>query len=360
QVRMNSSRYFGETDFSGDLVADYSYFDHDSLVKGGRFDLAPSVTYDWNRSWGFVKPKATLRYTTYDLENTAANQSSSIDRTVPTFSLDSGLFFDRDTNWFGQQTTQTLEPRLFYVYTPEENQDDIPRFDTGLYTFGPNSLFRENRFSGSDRIGDANQLTAAVTTRFLSDQTGQQYLAMTLGQIFYFEDREVGLSATSPIETENTSPYIFTLSSKPAPFWYLDGGLQWDDSDMEKSYLRTRYEDDQQRLFSARYQFDDAANQEFTKFSAYWPVGYNTRLVGHSYYSWSEERAIESLAGIEHGSSCCWRFRFLVRDYQTDTSQDNNLGFYMQLELRGFANIGDDIDSVLEDSIEGFNRRNYQ
>ena len=129
---------------------------------------------------------------------------------------------------------------------------------------------------------------------------------------------------------------------------------------MEKSYLRTRYEDDQQRLFSARYQFDDAANQEFTKFSAYWPVGYNTRLVGHSYYSWSEERAIESLAGIEHGSSCCWRFRFLVRDYQTDASQDNNLGFYMQLELRGFANIGDDIDSVLEDSIEGFNRRNYQ
>ena len=367
RVSFNTNREILE-DIYLDIPVQYTYFDHSLKVDGSRFDLNPSVSYLWNRSWGFLKPKASLRYTTYDLENRAPGLDSSVDRTTTTFSLDSGLVFERPASWFGTSTTQTLEPRAFYVYTPEENQDDIPLFDTGTYDFSVGSLFRENRFSGPDRVGDTNQLTLAVTSRFLSDQTAQQYLAVTLGQIFYFEDREIGevsyyedsstQTSTTAAVRNDTSSYVATLESKPFQYWTFDAGLQWDSDlidDMEKSFVRVRYLDNERHLFSARYQYD-SANNEYTKLSAYWPVADNTTLVGHSYYSIDQDRAVESVLGIEHGSSCCWRFRALARDYQTNASDDNNLSFMLQLELRGFTSFGDDVDAYLEETIEGFVR----
>ena len=361
QITFNGGRYFSDSPVNGELWAQYSNFDHelDSRAKGGRFDIMPSLAYDWRRSWGFFTPRASIRYTSYDLDD---HTTDSVDRFTSTVSLDGGLIFERDTSWFGNKTVQTLEPRLFYVYTPAEDQRDIPLFDTGRYTFNNAFLFKENRFSGPDRVGDANQVTAAITTRFLSEQTGRQYLAATLGQIFYFEDREVYLDYNSPDSeaTEDSSSYVATLTGQPSRNWSIDAGLQWD-ADFErteKGSFRIKYEDDTRHLFSARYQYDDSAKLEYTKLSAYWPVAFNTRLVGHSYYSLEEDRAIETVAGIEHGSSCCWRFRLLIRDYQTNAEQDSNLSFLLQLELSGFAQLGDDIDSFLEETIDGFVREN--
>lgn len=359
QITFNSSRYFSDSPLNGELWAQYTHFDHelDSRAKGGRFDIMPSLAYDWRQSWGFLTPRASIRYTSYDLDD---HTTDSVDRSTSTFSLDGGLIFERDTSWFANKAVQTLEPRLFYVYTPAEDQRDIPLFDTGNYTFNDAFLFRENRFSGPDRIGDANQITAAITTRLLSQQTGRQYLAATLGQIFYFEDREVFLDYTSPDSdaAEDSSSYVATVTGNPARNWRVDAGLQWDADfeQTEKGSFRIKYEDDEKHLFSARYQYDQAAKLEYTKLSAYWPVAFNTRLVGHSYYSLEEDRAIETVAGIEHGSSCCWRFRALVRDYQINAEQDSNLSFLLQLELSGFAQLGDDIDSFLEETINGFVR----
>lgn len=351
-----------------DFNAEFTSFDHSLKVDGNRLDLKPTLTQSWNRSWGFLKPRASLRHTRYDLDNRAPGLENSINRTTTTFSLDSGLFFDRPTSWFGDQATQTLEPRAFYVYTPYEKQDNIPLFDTSDYGFDSGSLFREERFSGPDRVGDTNQLTLAVTSRFVSDKTAREYLAVTLGQIFYFEDREIGSvsyyedsttqTSVTSTATNDASSYVLTLTSQPFEFWSFDAGLQWDaniTNDMEKSYARVRYLDDKRHLFTARYQYD-GVNNEYTRISAYWPVGQNTRLVGHSYYSIDQDRAIESVLGVEHGSSCCWKFRVLARDYQAGASQDNNLTFFMQLELSGFTSFGDDIDSYLEETIEGFVR----
>jgi LPS-assembly protein len=367
RVTFNTSREIVENIYL-DVPVEYTHFDHSVTVDGSRFDLHPSLSYHWNRSWGFLKPKASLRYTTYELENRAPGLNSSVDRSTTTFSLDSGLIFERPASWFGKSTTQTLEPRAFYVYTPEENQDDIPLFDTGTYDFGVGSLFRENRFSGPDRVGDTNQLTLALSSRFLSEQTAQQYLAVTLGQIFYFEDREIGnvsyfedsttqTSSTTALRND-TSSYVATLESRPFQFWTFDAGLQWDSDlidNMEKSFARVRYLDNDRHLFSARYQYD-SGNNEYTKLSAYWPVADNTTLVGHSYYSIDQDRSVESVLGIEHGSSCCWRFRALLRDYQANASDENNLSFMLQLELRGFTSFGDDVDAYLEETIEGFVR----
>ena len=368
EIRLSGERDIFE-DFTFGLDTSYTSFNHNVKVEGDRFDLAPSLAYNWNRSWGFIKPKGTVRYTSYDLNNRAPGLESSLDRTTTTFSLDSGLIFERNTSFFGTKTIQTLEPRAFYVYTPEENQDNIPLFDTGAYDFDSGSLFRERRFTGSDRVGDTNQLTLAVTSRYLADATGEELLSLTLGQIFYFEDRKIGSvsyyedattqTSTTTAATNDTSSFVATMATKPARHWSADAGIQWDTNvtkDLEKSYVRVKYESDERHLFSARYQFDDVANQEFTKFSAYWPVAYNTTLVGHSYYSLSQDRAVESVLGIEHGSSCCWKFRALARDYQADGSADNNLTFLLQLELSGFTSFGDDIDTFLEQTIEGFVR----
>lgn len=360
QITLNGSRDIKGTDFTIDLHTQYTNWDHDSAVKGDRFDIMPSIAYDWRRSWGFLKPKLSARYTSYDLDNQIPGQESSIDRTTSTFSLDGGLIFERDTSWFGTQSTQTLEPRIFYLYTPEEDQNDIPLFDSGLYTFSNASLFRENRFTGADRVGDANQITLALTSRLLSNQTSKEFLTATLGQIFFFEDRSVQLTSATPASTADSSSYIATLRSNPSDNWLIDGGLMWDSDfeDAEKASLRIIYEDDDRHLFSIRYTLDDTLAEplEYTKISAYWPVAFNTRLVGHSYYSLEENRAIETVAGIEYGSSCCWRLRALARDYQINAAQDSNLSFLLQLELSGFAQLGMDIDSFLEETIEGFVR----
>ncbi len=356
-------------DVTLDLPVQYTNFDHSIKVDGHRLNLQPSLTYNWNRSWGFIKPKGTVQYTTYSLDGRAPGLDSSIDRTTATFSLDSGLIFERNTSWFGNSASQTLEPRAFYVYTPEEDQDNIPLFDTRNYLFGSDSLFRENHFSGPDRVADANQLTLAVSSRYLSEQTGNQFLGLTLGQVFYFEDRQLGSvvyyednnvqRSITTAHTNDESSYVAVLDANPTSNWSLGTGIQWNADlaeDLEKAFLRVKYLDDDRRLFSARYQFDDRTDQEYTKVSAYWPIAYNTRLVGHSYYSIEENRAIESVAGIEHGRNCCWRMKFLVRDYQADDSDENNLTVLLQLELRGFTSFGEDIDSFLEDTIEGFVR----
>lgn len=373
QIHFNSDKVIGDTDFSGSLVADYTYFDHelDSKAKGGRFDIFPSLSYDWNRSWGFLKPKGTVRYTSYDLTDHSyqSQEVSSVDRTTATFSLDSGLIFERDTSWFGASSVQTLEPRIFYVYTPETEQDDIPLFDTGNYTFSSASLFRENRFTGSDRVADANQATVAVTSRYLDSDNGRQYLTATFGSIFYFEDRKVQLSGSRPDETEKNSSYVLSASSSPYTNWIADAALQMDNDfrEAEKGSFRVKYADADRHLLSARYQYEGATN-EYTKLSAYWPIGANTSLVGHSYYQINdkneESRPIETVLGIEYGSSCCWRVRALARDFYLGkdaiTNKDEyDMSFYVQLQLSGFTSLGDDIDAFLEETMEGFVRETY-
>ena len=151
-----------------------------------------------------MTPKVGVRRVGYDLTRAAPGQAERQDYTIPWASLDSGLVFDRDANWFGSALTQTLEPRLYYVYAAYRNQDQAPLFDTALADFNYAQLFSENRFVGGDRFGDANQITAAVTTRLLG-AGGEELLRATLGQRYYFEDERVGLTPTSTLRTSSES-----------------------------------------------------------------------------------------------------------------------------------------------------------
>lgn len=165
-------------------------------ARGNRFIMKPEISYPIYQSGYFFTPKAILNMAKYDLDESPYNVKS-LTRVLPTFSLDGGLVFERDASFFGKGMTQTLEPRLFYVYTPYKDQSKYPIFDSGEPSFGYPLLFTENRFDGYDRVADANNLTAAVTTRFL-EENGAERMRFTIGQRYYFTDQRVYLYKHQP------------------------------------------------------------------------------------------------------------------------------------------------------------------
>lgn len=340
------------------LRSEYVQFEHssNSKVKGDRFDLQPAISLPLRRPWGFFTPKLSLRHTRYDLENQTPGLNSSPSRTLPTLSLDGGLYFDRPTNWFGSTVTQTLEPRLFYLYTPHEDQSAIPDLDTSELDFSFANLFRDNRFSGSDKIGDANQLTTALTSRSLSRESGEELLRASIGQILYFRDREVQLTSASPVVDDDSSAIVAEVATRLSRNWRLQGGIQWNphqsDGATERSAIGLHYADPKQRILNLAYRYT-AGTIEQTDLSARWPISHQVHLVGRWNYSLLHEKTMESFAGIEY-NSCCWITRFVVRDYRSDANSEGNLALFLQLELKGLTSLGDKIDQFLERGILGY------
>ncbi|MDX1556235.1 MAG: LPS assembly protein LptD, partial [Xanthomonadales bacterium] len=218
------NRPFGRTGFGTIFDSDLTYFDRDTGVTGARLDTAGHLYWERWASWGFVRPSLGYRYTTYDLEDVVPGADTSPDRGTTIASLDGGLFFDRVLS---NGNTQTLEPRIFYLYVPFENQDDLPDFDSVDFTFGFSQLFNTNRFAGGDRQGDADQLSLALTTRTYSGRDGNQLWRLSVGQIVYFEDQQVQLDG-NPAETGSRSPLIAEFSLNTFRRVVSTAGLQWD------------------------------------------------------------------------------------------------------------------------------------
>lgn len=201
-INLHAARYdVGGFDWQFD--SELTRFWHPDLPKGNRLVAVPQVSYPIIGPSYFVTPKLMLNASAYQLDAHGKDASRSLDRAVPTFSLDSGLVFERDVKLGGRALTQTLEPRLFYVYTPYREQDQFPNFDTAVSTFNFAQIFRENRFVGSDRIGDANQVTAAVVSRFL-ESSGAERLRLAFGQRFYFSDQRVQIDKSTPVNSSRS------------------------------------------------------------------------------------------------------------------------------------------------------------
>ncbi len=353
QLLLNLENPDGISGTTYHLGAEYVNFHRTDSMRGHRIALAPGISLPLRKSWGFVEPKLGARYVGYDLTDPDPGIDDSASTATGVFSLDSGLYFDRNTDWFGTGTTQTLEPRLFYLYVPEEDQDDQAVFDTGVFDFNFDNLFRENRFNGPDRIGDANQMTLALTSRMLSDESGAELLRASVGQILYFEDREVTLPGET-VGDDSSSAYVAELAAQLGGGWYTRAGLQWDphDSNTDQSLLQLGYRDRDNRVFNAAYRLRDGVTEQ-TDLAVYWPVNEQISLVARHNYSLQENRLLEALAGIEYGE-CCWRLRAVARKYTDSSGNDNNLSFLIQLELNGLGRFGDDIDQVLERGIYGY------
>jgi len=326
-------------------------FDRDGSVTGERVDVMPTVNFQQRDAAWFVVPKAGLRFTHYDLHNTTPTQSSSLTRTIPTASLDAGMFFERDWSTSSSGFLQTLEPRLFYLYVPYQNQDDIPIFDSGRYDFAFSQLFSENRFTGSDRVGDANQLSVALTSRFISNTTGEEYLRFNVGQIRYFRDREVTLPNT-PVETSSASPLVVDATVTVARRWQFHSGVQWDigEDRITKNNTGLRYQPDPLRVVNLSYSFSPD-NFEQTDASIAWPIVRDWRFVGRFAYSLKQNKAVEAFGGVEY-EGCCWAFRTVIRRYLSGTVMSN--AFFFQLEFKGLAGVGRSTVDFLDRSIPGY------
>lgn len=341
-------------------------FDHNSRVKGTRFDIEPVLELPWRRNAYYVTPGVGVKYTTYQLQNTTAAQPGNPDRTVPYAYLDSGVFFERDMNGFGSDYLQTLEPRLFYLYAPYRNQDDLPRFDTGLSDFRFSQLFATNRFSNPDRFGDANQLTTAITSRILDPMTGYENLRFSIGQIFYFRDREVTLEPNATPETQGASNIISDFNWNLTRALSVNAGVQWDpyDSRLDRKSIRLQYQPDPQHILNFSHRFRD--NQlEQVDINGYWYLTERWHAIGRWYYSLQDSVLLEGLAGLEY-ESCCWVVRLAARNYinSVDTGAVNaegerNKAIMLQFELKGMTSFGDNIVTMMEQGILGYRRETY-
>ena len=338
--QLNGSANFNDVIglFDAVLPGEYVRFQHPTLVDGSRATLAPTLTMPRLAPGWFVTPKAGVRYVTYALEHGTEGTPANPYVAVPWFSVDSGLVFERQTRWFGQGYTQTLEPRLFYVRVPYHNQDNIPLFDTALADFNYPQLFTENRFVGGDRFGDANQATLAVTTRFLQAD-GQERLRATLGQRFYFEEERVALAPGSTLRLASESDVLASIGGRATQAVAFDVTTQYNPyrGGAERYGVSLRYAPEIAKVLNFSYRFQRDVLRQID-LSGQWPVAQGWYAVGRYNYSFFDHRLLEGLAGAEYNAGC-WVFRFVVQRLQA-AADVTSTAFVFQLEFTGVGQIG--------------------
>ncbi len=322
-----------------------------AIVTGNRLDLTSALSFPWQTASSFVVPKLTLRYTYYDLNEAGDQQDQQ--RLLYTLSTDTGLFLERPINLFKTDLLQTLEPRLFYRYTPYKEQSDLPVFDTARYDFTFSQLFREDSFSGTDRIDDHHQISLAITSRLLENKEGIERLRASLGQSYYFRDRRVTLPGEE-IATEDSSSLIFELASQMTAHWYSSATIRWNPHlrHTEQNILRLRYHQDTSRILNLSYRLRENKLEQ-TDVSWYWPLDERWNIIGRWNYSLPDQQDLEIFTGLEYGS-CCWAVRAIARRYLNTSNGDYLNAFFLQFHLRGLGGIGKKADGFLEQSIPGY------
>ncbi|MFZ4874778.1 LPS-assembly protein LptD [Janthinobacterium sp. Mn2066] len=341
-VNFHAGKYdvWGGFDWSFD--SEVTRFAHPTLVQGTRVVAVPQVSFPIVRPGYFITPKLMLNASAYQIDNnpnsTVQYAKTSLTRTVPTVSVDSGLVFERDTNLFGAKGgTQTLEPRLFYVYTPYRDQSQIPTFDTANGTFDLTQIFSENRFIGSDRIGDANQVTAALVSRFLQPD-GAERLRLTFGQRFYFADQRVQLASTTPVN-QTRSDILLAATGRVSETWTVDSLVQYNPSEhqLTSSTYSLQYQPGPKKVLNIanRYQSGPGGFRN-TDVSTQWPLTDRLYGVGRISYSLLDRRMLESLIALEYKGDC-WVFRMGAQRFVT-SSNNASTPIFFQLELTGLSN----------------------
>lgn len=349
-----------KTDFS--IFGQYSRFTHPDQPEGGRIVVYPQLTLPYVSPALMILPKVGLHATQYAMDRVAnPGDPTSLSRVVPTFSIDSTLFFERDTSLFGSSFVQTLEPRLYYVYIPYRNQDRLPVFDSGIADFNFAQIFNENRYTGFDRINDANQLTAAVTTRFLDAGTGAERFKAMIGQRYYFKEQRV----TIPGETARADDFSNLLAGFTGlvlPKTYVDAAWEYNyhKSQNERYSVGARYQPEPAKVLSASYRFtrDAVGVGQIEQFdiAGQWPLSRRWYAVGRYNYSVRDKQLLEVIGGLEYNAGC-WAGRFVVQRLDALTGSANTT-FFFQLELNDFASIGSNPIQLLRRTIPGYGKIN--
>lgn len=353
--RQQVDRSGAEWNWGGEWVE----FSHPTLVSGRRLAFNPAFSWPLQTQYAYVTPRIGYNYTRYEL---AADRLSGADkavrtRSLPRLSLDSTLFLERDDSWFGNAFVQTLEPRLYYVYIPYRDQSRLPNFDSSDMDFNFAQLFTDNQFAGSDRINNANQLTAALTSRVLEHATGKERLRLAVGQRFYFAEQKVTLS--NPARKANSSDLILSLGGQVADSINVDTSWQFNqtESNTQRANLDIRYHPVAGRAINAGWRFDRGAYKQLD-LSGQWQLSGKWWGVGRYAYSIRDDRPLERLGGLEYNAGC-WILRLVGQRFVTDSERMSS-SYFLQLELNDLARVGANPLDVLSRSIAGYSRINVQ
>ncbi|NNA00031.1 LPS-assembly protein LptD [Pseudomonas lundensis] len=381
--------------------------------NGTRLNLAPSMSLPMTASYGYITPTLKYMYTQYDLDLDSIGKStlsagerfkSSQNRSVPIASIDSGLYFDRNTQWFGTNYRQTLEPRAFYLYVPERDQTDIPVFDTGESTFSYGSLWRDNRFSGSDRVGDENKLSLGLTSRWI-EENGFERQRISVGQAYYFKDRKVqmpGIEENRDDSTSSVSPYALEYAYRFNRDWRATADYNWDPETRSprsgSAMMHYQPEDNPNKVVNIgyRYRNDQVRYNQYTgkweigggdfgvkgqpgyikdyykiqqhDFSVIWPIVPQWNVISRWQYDYNRNRTLEAFGGFEY-DNCCWKLRLINRYWvdndeytqEAPTNEKGDHGLFLQIVLKGLGGVvGTKVESFLDKGIQGYREREDQ
>ena len=325
-------------------------FERDDSVEGRRSHFVQSLRWRSQNSWYFFEPDLQLAFTDYDLDDNPGGDS--LNRAIPTLGVDSGLIFERDAG-SRDQWRQTLEPRLYFLYTPYEDQDDIPDFDTSLASNTYSNLFRNNRFNGADRIGDASQVTVGLASRMFDTASGREILNARAGQIFYFKDRRVSLNGTR--DEEERSDLIAELDFWPGSTLSINTRLVYDpdEDNLDDRDFAINYRDNGFAANFGYYFTEDTLEQALV--SVAYPINERWEMVAKLHRSLLFDEPVENLLGISY-ESCCWGIKILAGQTGDDSEDfaetDNSI--YFEFTFKGLSQAGDDIDAQLFDAIPGY------
>lgn len=391
-------------DWQLELEHEYTNFDRNShytgnpetLIIGERFRTDYRLTWDKDLQWGFIKPSLAYKTLSYQLDSAALNntQDTSPQLQSPQASLDTGLYFEREQMFGEQAYIQTLEPRVFYLYSDYQDHSALynltsdnrfVNFDTAALTFNYQQLFRHTRFAGGDRLDDANQVSVGVSTAWIEQASGIERLRVSLGQILYFDDRKIDVPENDPkSELDNdSSPIALQVSGRFSNGLQVSGDLFYDHRDEQLEGINTslRYMDDNFRIFNLSYRYtrDPVATtsifnpiatnrQQLNQLDAsvIWPVANQWSLIARSNYDFEYDLELDTFAGLEY-NDCCYRVRVMARrwldfDYSDNflervTGNDYRQALMVDIQLKGLGTLSERIGKLLDKAIVGYSER---
>lgn len=365
------------------LLTEFTAFDHDNAeisarggpwVTGNRLYLEPGISFPMRWTSSYFNPELRLRTVAYDLDQPdafATTRKDDYSTTVPQAILDAGVFFDREIMLGDSSFVQTLEPRLYYLYSPYKKQVEEPLFDTSALTFDYHQLFQPRRFIGHDRLEDFNQASSGITSRFIEDRTGRELGHASIGQIFYFEDRRVNTLTTESSDDQANSAVAAQLALQPVESLWATTNVLWDadQNDVQQGNMYIHYEPKDRAIFNVGYRYNQS-NPEVSTLSngirqadasVAWPINNSWRLFLRLNYDLDLKSSLEDLVGLEY-EDCCWLTRIIYQravfgDEMDDlgrTVSQRDSAILFEFQLKGLGGLGRRVETLLEESIWGY------
>lgn len=348
------------------IMADFAAFDHPDLENGNRFYSEVGVNYPIAGAAGFFTPTFKYKQLVQNLEGTFNGASNSV--SASSVSLDTGLFFDRDIEFYGSSFKQSFEPRMFYLYTPYRNQEGFASFDASSLSFSYQQLFRERRSSSYDRLEDANQLSLGFTSRLYDETTGREVVTLSLGQIYHFETPQIMASSQLYQAATQRSDYVVNAEYHVDKAWRYSADMVYDtqSGQLNNAQLRVHYRQGE-TLYNAAYGLRRdmpmplngaivTRDLEQIDLSAIRPIDERWKLIARWQYDVGQKHSNDEMLGFEY-DSCCWKTQVLLRNYTEqlfDGSLREDTGVFLYIELKGLGGSGSSLQNVLGESIYGY------